>query len=164
MPPADRKKAIIAVCGAPQCDGATAALAEMVGRGIAAAGATLICGGLGGVMAAACRGARSANGVTVGLLPGPDASAANPDVLVPIATNMGEMRNALIVQAADVLIAIGGDYATLGEIGLARAIGRPVVGLRTWNLGRNESGEQHIQTVNSPEAAVAAALGYAQRR
>jgi hypothetical protein len=80
--PGDRQP-IIAVCGAGRCDAALAAQAELVGRGIALAGAILVCGGLGGVMAAACRGARSAGGLTVGILPGADSSAANPDVLIP---------------------------------------------------------------------------------
>lgn len=160
----ERRKPIIAVCGAGQCDGSIAALAELVGRGVAAAGATLVCGGLGGVMAAACRGARAANGITVGILPGTDASEANPDVLVPIATGLGEARNAIIVSTADVVIAIGGAYGTLSEIALARKLGRLVIGLRSWNLGRTESGEPHMLTVNSPEAAVAAALAHCKRR
>lgn len=141
-----------------------AALAELVGRGIAAGGATLICGGLGGVMEAACRGARAAGCLTVGILPGDDAGAANPEVLVPIATGLGEVRSLVVARAADVLIAIGGEYGTLAEIALARKIGRPVIGLRSWNLGRNSAGEPHILMVNSPEAAVAAALGYCKRR
>src|SRR6476661_4725293 len=87
---------IIAVCGAGQCGSDLAMLAEAVGRGIASAGATLVCGGLGGVMAAACRGARAAGGITVGILPGADVGAANPDVLIPIATGMGEARNVII--------------------------------------------------------------------
>ncbi|HNP72727.1 MAG TPA: TIGR00725 family protein [Kouleothrix sp.] len=155
---------MIAVCGAGQCDSGTAALAEMVGRSVAAAGATLVCGGLGGVMAAACRGARGAGGTTVGILPGNDAAAANPDVQVPIATGIGEARNAIIVCSADVVIAIGGEYGTLSEIALARKLGRPVIGLRTWNLGRDDAGEPHVLAVNSPEAAVAAALSYCKRR
>lgn len=155
---------MIAICGAGQCDGGTAALAEIVGRGVAAGGATLICGGLGGVMAAACRGARAAGGLTIGLLPGSDTSAANPDVVVPIATGLGEGRNLLIVSSADVVIAIGGEYGTLSEIALARKIGRTVIGLRTWNLGRDAAGEPHLLAVNSPEAAVAAALTHCKRR
>lgn len=155
---------MIAICGAGQCDGGIAALAETVGRGVAAGGATLICGGLGGVMAAACRGARAAGGLTIGLLPGSDTSAANPDVVVPIATGLGEGRNLLIVSSADVVIAIGGEYGTLSEIALARKIGRTVIGLRTWNLGRDAAGEPHLLAVNSPEAAVAAALTHCKRR
>ena len=164
MAVSERRKPLIAICGAGQCDGGIAALAEIVGRGVAAGGATLICGGLGGVMAAACRGARAAAGLTIGLLPGGDTSAANPDVVVPIATGLGEGRNLLIVSSADVVIAIGGEYGTLSEIALARKIGRAVIGLRTWNLGRDTAGEPHLLAVNSPEAAVAAALAHCKRR
>ena len=149
---------MIAVCGAGRCDDALAALAEELGRRIAEAGATLVCGGLGGVMAAACRGARSAGGVTVGLLPGDDASAANPDVLIPIATGLGEARNLVIVRSTAVVIAVGGEYGTLSEIALARKIGRVVIGLQTWDLGCDARGHPHIQAVDTPEQAVAAAL------
>ncbi len=156
-------KPIIAVCGAGHADAALAALAEATGRLIAEAGATLVCGGLGGVMAAACRGARAAGGMTVGILPGGDISAANPDVLIPIASGMGEARNLLIVRTADVVIAIGGEYGTLSEIALARKIGRAVIGLETWNLGHDMRGEPHILAVDTPEAAVAAALARCSR-
>src|SRR5687767_14814095 len=105
--PAQRQP-IIAVCGAGQCDATLAEAAEAIGRAIAETGATLVCGGLGGVMAAACRGARAAGGVTIGILPGPDTSAANPDVQIPIATGMGEARNVVIVRTADAVIAVGG--------------------------------------------------------
>ena len=100
----------------------------------------------------------------MGILPGNDTAAANPDVQVPIATGMGEARNAIIVSSADVIIAIGGEYGTLSEIALARKLGRPVIGLRTWNLGRDAAGEPLLLTVNSPEAAVAAALTHCKRR
>jgi uncharacterized protein (TIGR00725 family) len=151
---------IIAVCGAGQCGGDLAALAEAVGRGIATAGATLICGGLGGVMAAACRGAHGAGGITVGILPGGDTRDANPDVLIPIATGMGEARNAIIVRTAAAVIAIGGEYGTLSEIALARKMGRAVIGLRTWNLGCDAAGRPHVESVETPEAAVASALAH----
>jgi uncharacterized protein (TIGR00725 family) len=149
---------IIAVCGAGQCGSELAMLAEAVGRGIAAAGATLVCGGLGGVMAAACRGARAAGGITIGILPGADVGAANPDVLVPIATGMGEARNVIIVRTASVVIAVGGEYGTLSEIALARKVGRAVIGLRTWDLGQDAAGRPHIEAAGTPEEAVAAAL------
>lgn len=147
------RQPIVAVCGAGRCDDELAALAEAVGRGIARAGAALICGGLGGVMAAACRGARAAGGLTIGVLPGDDTRAANGDVLVPIATAMGEARNAIIVRTADVVIAVGGEYGTLSEIALARKIGRAVIGLRTWDLG-----PEHVIRAASPDEAVALAL------
>ena len=108
--------------------------AEAVGRALAEAGAVVICGGLGGVMEAACRGAKEAGGTTVGILPGHDRSAANPYVDVAIATGFGEARNALVVRAADALIAVGGEYGTLSEIALAVKAGKPVVGLGSWDL------------------------------
>jgi uncharacterized protein (TIGR00725 family) len=153
-----RQQPIIAVCGAGRCDAALAARAEAVGRGIALAGALLVCGGLGGVMAAACRGARSVGGITIGVLPGSDTRAANPDVLIPIATGIGEARNAIIIHTADVVIAVGGEYGTLSEIALARKAGRAVIGLSTWDLGQDAAGEPHVLAAPTPEAAVAAAL------
>ena len=128
----------IAVCGPGA--GATesdCAMAEEIGAGVAAAGAVLVCGGLGGVMEAACRGARSRGGVTVGLLPGEDRSEANGWVLTAIPTGLGEARNALIVRAADALIAVGGGWGTLSEIALAMGHGVPVVGVGTWELPRD---------------------------
>jgi uncharacterized protein (TIGR00725 family) len=153
-----KRQLIIAVCGAGRCDTALAAQAEAVGRGIALAGATLVCGGLGGVMEAACLGARRAGGTTIGILPGADPRTANPHVLIPIATGMGHARNAIIVQTADVVIAIGGEYGTLSEIALARKVGRAVIGLGTWALGQDATGRPHLLAVQTPEEAVAAAL------
>lgn len=144
---------MIAVCGAGRCDGSTAARAEEVGRLLGAAGATLVCGGLGGVMAAACRGARAAGGHTVGILPGKDRTAANPDVEIAIATGLGEARNLAIVASADAVIAIAGAYGTLSEIALARKLERPVVGLGTWPLG-----DAHVRVATTPAEAVELAL------
>ncbi|HEU4328984.1 MAG TPA: TIGR00725 family protein [Roseiflexaceae bacterium] len=155
----DSRQPIVAVCGAGRCGPDLAALAESVGRGLAEAGALLVCGGQGGVMAAACQGARLAGGTTVGLLPGLDRDEANPDVLIPIATGLGEGRNLLIVRAADAVIAIGGEYGTLSEIALARKLGKLVVGLRTWELGAGEDGRPHILPAATPAEAVALALG-----
>lgn len=119
-----------------------AALAEEVGRRIAEAGYGLICGGLGGVMEAACRGARMSGGLTVGVLPGADPAEANPHVAVAIATGGGQMRNVSIVLSARAVIAIGGGAGTLSEIGHALRAGRRVVGLRTWqaSIGGRPSG------------------------
>ena len=153
MAESDRHQPIVAVCGSGRYDAALDMLAEAVGRSIAASGAVLICGGLGGVMAAACRGAHAAGGVTIGVLPGGNKREANPHVLIPIATGMGQARNVIIVQTADVVIAVGGEYGTLSEIALARKLGRPVIGLQTWALG-----DEHIIVANSPEEAVALAL------
>ncbi len=126
-------KPIIAVIGSSSPTPEEAALAEDVGRRLGAAGAIVVCGGLTGIMEAVARGVRSTGGaagaVTVGILPGEDPGAANPFIDVPIATGMGEMRNALIVRCAGAGIAIGGGWGTLTEIAHARRIGTPVVGL-----------------------------------
>jgi hypothetical protein len=124
------------VVGAAAPDQAAAAAAETVGRLVAEAGAVLVCGGLGGVMEAACRGAAGAGGLTVGILPGADRGAANPWVRVAVATGLGELRNGVVVGTADVVVAIAGEYGTLSEIALALKAGRPVVGLGTWGLVR----------------------------
>jgi uncharacterized protein (TIGR00725 family) len=130
------------------------ARAEAVGRGLAAAGATVVCGGLGGVMAAACRGAKAAGGLTVGILPGLDRAAANPWVDVAIATGLGEARNVLVVRAADVVVAVGGEYGTLSEIAFALKVGTPVVGLGTWAI-------DGVAAADGPDQAVAMALALA---
>jgi uncharacterized protein (TIGR00725 family) len=127
-------KRYIGVIGAGECGAELAALAEAVGRGIAEAGAVLVCGGMGGVMEAACRGAKAAGGMTVGILPGPDRTGANRYVDVAIATGIGEARNLAIIRTADALIAVGGSYGTLSEIGFALKMGKRVVGLRTWEI------------------------------
>jgi uncharacterized protein (TIGR00725 family) len=124
----------IAVIGAGRASPEQTDAAEAVGRGLAEAGAVLVCGGLGGVMEAACRGAKAAGGTAVGILPGDDRSHANQHVDVALATGLGEARNALIVRAVDALVAVGGEYGTLSEIALALKTGKPVVGLETWDL------------------------------
>jgi len=144
----------VAVIGPGDADVATLAAAEAVGRGLGEAAATLVCGGLGGVMEAACRGAREAGATTIGLLPGGDRSAANPWVSVAIPTGLGELRNGLVVRAADVVIAVGQGFGTLSEIALALKLGRPVVGLGTWDIGAP------VASVSDPEEAVARALHF----
>ena len=114
-------------------------VAEAVGRALAEAGAVVVCGGLGGVMEAACRGAKAAGGTTVGILPGASRADANDYVDVALATGLGEARNALVVRAVDALVAVGGEYGTLSEIALALKAGKPVVGLGTWEIGGVES-------------------------
>jgi uncharacterized protein (TIGR00725 family) len=94
----------------------------------------IVCGGLGGVMEAACRGAKDAGGTTIGILPGADRAAANPFVDVAIPTGLGEARNALVVRAADAVIAVGGGYGTLSEVALALKAGKRVVGVGTWDI------------------------------
>ena len=150
----------VAVVGSGVDDVATNAAAEIVGRGLARAGAVLVCGGLGGVMAAACRGARAEGGRTVGLLPGLRREDANEWVDVAIATGLGEARNAVIVTAADAVIAIGGEHGTLSEIAMALKTGVPVVGVDTWQLTQ-PSGEPHDGIVRAPTAEDAVALALA---
>jgi len=120
---------LVAVIGGSTCTSEEAEWAGVVGRLLAEQEAVLLCGGLGGVMEAAARGAKQARGLTVGILPGSDRADANPFIDVPLATGMGEMRNALIVRAAQAVIAIGGGWGTLSEIALAQRIGTPIVGL-----------------------------------
>jgi len=109
-------------------------VAEEVGRGLASRGCIVVCGGLGGVMAAACRGAKEAGGTTVGILPGGDRGAANRWIDVALPSGLGEARNALVVRAADALVAVGGGFGTLSEIALALKAGKRVVGLDTWKV------------------------------
>jgi uncharacterized protein (TIGR00725 family) len=127
------------------------AAAEQVGQLVAREGAVLVCGGLGGVMEAACRGARREGGTAVGILPGLERSAANEHVDVAVATGLGEARNALVVRAADAVIAVGGGYGTLSEIALALKAGKPVVGLDTWDI-------DGVHAAARPETAVETAL------
>jgi uncharacterized protein (TIGR00725 family) len=110
------------------------AAAEAVGAELARRGAVVVTGGLGGVMEAACRGARSAGGATLGILPGDDRAAANAFVSVAVATGLGELRNGLVVRCADAVVAIAGGYGTLSEIALALKAGKPVVGIATWEI------------------------------
>ncbi len=156
--------AVVAVVGTGETEPGSEldALAEAVGRAVAGAGALLVCGGLGGVMAAACRGAVAAGGRTVGLLPGEDRAAANPWVQVPLATGLGEARNVLVVRAADAVVAVGGGYGTLSEIALARKLGRPVVGLRTWSASLPGDDAELVRSASDPLAAVALALALAR--
>ena len=149
---------IIAVIGAGQCDAKTAALAEEVGRRLARSGATVVCGGLGGVMEAACRGAKSAGGLTLGILPGGDRLAANRWVDIAIPTGIGEARNILVVRAAQAVIAVGGEFGTLTEIAFALKLAIPVIGLNTWQLARAGKIQPGITEVKTPEEAVSRAL------
>ena len=148
----------VAVVGAGLADATLVSVAEDVGRALAGGGAVVLCGGLGGVMEAVCRGCRAAGGTSVGILPGDRRDHANDYVDVVLATGMGEMRNALIVRAADVVLAIGGEHGTLSEIAFALKIGRPVVGLGTWELSKAGVADESIVRAGSAEEAVATAL------
>jgi uncharacterized protein (TIGR00725 family) len=152
----------IAVIGAGQADAEVAGRAEEVGAALASHGAVLICGGLGGVMEAACRGAKAGGGLTVGLLPGRDPAAANAWVDVVVPTGLGEARNALVVSAASAVIALDGEYGTLSEIAFALRAGIPVFGLGTWTLTRPDgSVDTGIVPMDHPAGAVAAAIAAA---
>lgn len=141
----------IAVVGASRATPEQEAAAERVGEGLARAGAIVINGGRGGVMAAASRGAQAAGGTVIGLLPGSDRREANQWVTIALPTGLGELRNGLIVRASDAVVAVGGAYGTLSEVALALAAGLPVLGLDTWPI-------DGVQTVATPAEAVSRAL------
>lgn len=153
--------AYVGVIGGGAADSPDLEAAEAVGAGLARAGAILVCGGLGGVMEAACRGARHAGGRTIGLLPGRDRGAANPWVEIAIATGLGELRNGLVVRSADGLIAVGGEWGTLSEIALALKVGKPVIGLGTWDLDREGGAREGILVARDAADAVARVLRHA---
>jgi uncharacterized protein (TIGR00725 family) len=131
------------VIGASRCEpGSEAAvLAEEVGRRLAEAGIALVCGGMRGAMEAACRGASEAGGVAIGIVPGHEIAEANPYCTHIVATGIGHARNLAVVSSGDVVIAVGGEWGTLSEIGFARAIDRTVVALRSWEV----SGQERMQ-------------------
>jgi uncharacterized protein (TIGR00725 family) len=139
------------VVGPGDASDAQRAVAEDVGRLLAEAGAVVVTGGRSGVMEAASKGARDAGGTALGILPGADRREANEWVTVAVPTGMGEARNALVVRAADALVAVGGAWGTLSEIALARKTGKPVVGIRSWDL-------DGVDGCETPAEAVAAVL------
>ena len=155
------RRKFVAVIGGGQCSPHEAQLAEAVGRELVKRGAILICGGLGGVMEAACKGASSEGGVTIGILPGDNRQAANPYVQIPIVTGMGYARNVAVVKSAQAVIAIGGSYGTLSEISHALHSGIPVIGLNTWSLSRNSEQDKSIILAQNPAEAVNKALNLA---
>ena len=155
------KKRFIAIIGGGQPSPEEAKIAEEVGRELARRGAILVCGGLGGVMEAACKGASSEGGTTIGILPGDDSQAANRYVQIPIVTGLGEARNVIVVKSAQAVIAIGGSYGTLCEISYALKSGIPVVGLDTWSLSRNNQQDKSIIPAQNPTEAVDKALDLA---
>ncbi len=149
---------LISVIGAGKCDEKTYALAEQVGRELAQRGATVVCGGLGGVMEAVCKGAQSARGRTIGILPGTNYREANPFVDLPIVTGLGEARNSIVVRSGRAVIAIGGEYGTLSEIAFALKFGVPVIGLGTWQLAQGGEILSEIIEAKSAQEAVELAL------
>jgi uncharacterized protein (TIGR00725 family) len=142
----------IAVIGGSDIGDETAALAREVGREVAGRGAVLLCGGLGGVMAAAAQGTQEKGGVSLGILPEGDRRRANPYLTYSIATNLGHARNVLMAHSADALIAVGGSYGTVSEAAIALKLGKPVIALKvTWDLAG-------IKRAASPAEAVALAM------
>ena len=152
------KKNFIAVIGGSKCSPEEAELAEEVGRELAKLDAILVCGGMGGVMEAACKGASSQGGVTIGILPGNSRQTANPYVQIPIVTDLGEARNVIVIKSAQAVIAIGGSYGTLSEISHALRAGIPVIGLNTWSLSRNGQLDNSIIPAQNAAEAVKRAL------
>ena len=147
---------IVAVVGGSTCTAAEAQMAEELGRCLADAGAIVLCGGLTGVMESVAKGVHDAGGLTVGILPGNDPEQANRFVDIPLATGMGEMRNALIVRAAGAVVAVGGGHGTLSEVALALRIGTPVAGLHDRFTGAVE-----MPRMETPAAASAWAIAQA---
>jgi hypothetical protein len=155
---------VIGVIGENDPPADVAALAEAIGAEIAAAGAVLVCGGLGGVMTAACRGAHARGGITIGILPSSRPEDANPYVTYAIPTGLGHARNILVARTAQAIIAVGGRFGTLSEIAFAKIEGIPVIGLQTWELKREGMREDPIQRARDPKEAVAMALEAARSR
>jgi uncharacterized protein (TIGR00725 family) len=148
----------LSVIGAGDASPAQCNIAEEVGREVARSGAVLVCGGRGGVMEAAARGARAEGGHTIGILPSSDRAQANQYIEFAIATGIGEARNVIVVASGDAVIALKGEAGTLSEIGLAMKLGRPVVALKAW---KNIAG---VQLAENPRRAVERALELAERR
>ena len=139
-------------------------MAEQVGRELALRGVTIVCGGLGGVMFAACKGAKSAGGTTIGILPGDNPLAGNEYVDIPILTGMGYARNVIVAKTGMAVIAVGGAYGTLSEIGHALGEDIPVIGLETWELSSSGLPDNSITVASDPTDAVEKAIVAAKRR
>jgi len=155
------EKKFIAVIGGSEPSAEEAQMAEKVGQELARREAILVCGGLGGVMEAACKGASSHGGLTIGILPGESRKAANSYVQIPIVTGIGYARNLAVVKSAQAVIAIGGSYGTLSEISHALQSGIPVIGLNTWSLSKNGEEDNSIILAQNPAEAVDKALSLA---
>jgi len=160
LPSEHARQVAVIGSGCVDLDLELARLAEEVGQRLAGAGVTLVCGGLTGVMEAACRGASEAGGAAIGIVPGDSVGEANRYCTHVVATGIGHARNLAVVASGEVAIAIGGEWGTLSEIGFARAIGRPVVALRSWALSGRErvEGAPGIVTADSAREAVEHAL------
>lgn len=144
--------AYVGVSGPGSASAEECALAREVGHGLAGRGHVVVCGGLGGVMEAAARGAAEGGGLSVGLLPGDDRAADNAYLTVALPTGLGEMRNALLVRSVDVLVCVGGSWGTLSELALAMRTGVPVVALRTWLPAGTPAAPWPVEVASSSEA------------
>jgi uncharacterized protein (TIGR00725 family) len=154
----------VGVAGASRPEPALMGQAERLGRRLAEAGAVVVCGGGPGVMEAVCRGAQSAGGTTVGLLPGLDRAEGNPYLTVSLPTGLGQGRNLLLVRSSDALVAVGGGFGTLSEIALALRTGTPVVGLATWSLHLDAGPVDAFPVATDPDTAADLALEAARSR
>ena len=141
------EKGIIAIIGAGSCDENISRIAERMGKLIAEAGFVLVCGGLGGVMEAAAKGAKKAGGLTIGILPGFDKQDTNPHIDIPIITGLSHARNVIVVRSSDIVVAITGEYGTLSEIALALKMEKVVIGIDTWDI-------EGVIKVKTPEEAM----------
>jgi hypothetical protein len=155
---------VIAVIGGSNADEEALSLGYQVGAELAKRGVVLVCGGLGGVMEATCKGAKAHGGTTVGILPGSDPSEANPYVDIPICTGVGYARNVIVVRSGRAIIAIDGAFGTLSEIAHALGDGIPVIGLKTWELAQGGQPVQAIILASDPVDAVQKAIAMAQKR
>jgi uncharacterized protein (TIGR00725 family) len=144
----------VSVVGSGEASGELYEKAREVGRLVAERGATIVCGGRTGVMEAAARGATESGGVAIGILPDEDREKANEYLSYSVATGTGHARNLAVVCSGDLVIAVGGEYGTLSEVGLALKVGRPVVALESWDLG------EHVAVASSPREAVEAAFAH----
>jgi len=153
-----KSKYRIGIIGAGECPRDIEQIAENVGKQIGDRGAILVCGGMGGVMEAAARGAHEAGGTTVGILPGFDVQDANPYIDIPIVTGMSEARNIIIVRSSDAVIAVSGGHGTLSEIAFCLKLGVPLIGIQSWNV------DSALQSVDTPEEAVDLAFRLIENR
>ncbi len=161
---ADGRPLIIAVIGGGDPPDYAIDLAHEVGRELALRGAVVVCGGLRGVMEAVCKGAKSAGGTTIGILPGNELTAANSYIDYPIMTGMGYARNVIVVKTGRAAIAVDGAYGTLSEIGHALGDGIPVIGLKTWELPHREDLPLQVVHAETPAEAVDKAIAAARER
>ena len=155
---------LISIIGGSEPPARALALAEEAGQELARRGAVVVCGGLGGVMEAVCKGAKSAGGTTIGILPGNSPTDANPYVDLSICTGIGYARNVIVVKTGRAVIALDGAYGTLSEIGHALGDGIPVIGLETWDLPRRDDLPIEMTMAGSVHEAVDLAIKAAERR